>query len=144
MEKYFDLLQNKKSDKMTPKELAELEQELGDLNQFEDLDSRIIGELKSKVFEPSGQIKENLDNVFMAKFKPKTNGIISLHAFDKSSPWKLMATAASISLILFLSFQMGLNNNGSNQINSPFLADSIDNSFVDSNIIFLDSAIHFD
>ncbi|MGB0403060.1 MAG: hypothetical protein ACPGEG_03120 [Salibacteraceae bacterium] len=143
LEKYFDLLENKNSDTMSLKELAELEQELGDLNDFDILESRIASEINSEDYEPSAQTKTNLDKAFNSKFKPKSSGIISLVAFEKSSPWKLMATAASISLVLFLSFQMGLNNNSSSQLNSFFLADSIDNALVDSNVTRLDSAIYF-
>lgn len=137
LEKYYDILENTSIENMTEEERKMLENELGNLDSFMQLDDKIMNSVNTLTEAPSARVKQNLDNAFEARFgnnaKPKHNGIISIAAFQKSSPLKIMATAASVTLILFLSVQVGLKPvNHQAGSSTPYLADSSNNPMMDS------------
>lgn len=145
LEKYYDLLDKKSLEAMSTEERKLLEAELGNLNDFHALSDKIEHELNAEEFSPSPAVKMNLDKAFEQKHKQnlRQSGIISIHALSTSSPWKMMATAASFTLVLFLSLQMGFNTTEPYSQSGAMLADSINQSLIDSNHIQVDSLIRF-
>ena len=146
-DKYFDLI-NKDRDKLSSEEMETLRSELGNLDQFDHLMGQVEAELNNEEFEPSANVKFSLDQAFEKRAQENTarkNGIFSLQAFQSSSPLRFMATAASMTIVLFLSVQMGFNNQPGDEYGGPILADSIHTgAIVDSGQVQVDSAfIHW-
>ena len=135
-DKYFDLLNEKPVKDMNEEERLLLEKELGNLSEFAETEKRIEAVFNHEDDGPSKVVKQKLDNAFERKFSTRNtrhNGIISLSAFEKSSPWKMMATAASVSIVLFLSIQMGFKGLDNPSHTSPYLADTMDKNLPDTN-----------
>lgn len=144
-EKHYDKLENLNANDLNNKDMKELENELGNLNDFVALDSMIQDELSAEEFKPSEKVKSKLDQAFERRYsnESKRSGIISINAFERSKPWKMMATAASMTIVLFLSVQMGLNRNNQG-ISSPYLADSNLSTPIDSGAVLVDSVMLID
>jgi anti-sigma-K factor RskA len=132
-DKYYELL-NKESLSSEEREL--LENEVGNMDDFTQLSSHIEQAVKNENLEPSHRIKQNLDAEFERKFgsrKVKHQGIIPLNNWSKQKPWSVFAAAASITIVLFLSVQLGFKGFDQNQDHSPYLADSVTQQMPDSN-----------
>ena len=143
MEKLYDLLNSFKKGNMNKENKLILEEELGDMEAFEKLEDQILNDI-SEVDEPREAVKNKLDAAFENRFKadnPQHLGIIPIRNINSKKPWKVFAYAASVSLFLYFTVQVGFNDMNNSYANSPLLADSIGEVSIDSNQISVDSII---
>jgi uncharacterized membrane protein len=135
LEYYFDLL-NKNPEELTVEEKKLLKNELGQMEEYNLLDKRINDALIKENLEPSSRVKENLDKAFEDQFgrqNTQHHGIVSIDGLKSKKPLNVFAAAASITIVLFLSFQVGFNGLNPKSVEQPLLADSINHHMPDSN-----------
>ena len=144
MEKLYDLLNSFKKGNTDADITKTLEKELGSRENFEDLDKKILDSFTEKE-SPSESVKSKLDVIFEEKFRA-TNaqhlGIIPLRNINLRKPWKVFAYAASVSLFLYFTVQVGFNGRYDAIVVLPLLADSISEVTIDSNNFSVDSLVY--
>ena len=131
MKNLYDLLKEHEMGSIKPVDLENLKNELGDVEAFTAINDRVVDSLREEE-EPSEDLKTTLDALFEKK-QTKHHGIVPLQNINLRKPWTVLAYAASISMFLYFSVQLSFN--GVENINSsyPLLADSLEESVVDSN-----------
>ena len=110
MEKLYDLLNSFKKGNTVADIRKTLEKELGSMENFEDLDKKILDSFTEKE-SPSESVKSKLVVAFEEKFRANNAqhlGIIPLRNINLRKPWKV-AYAASVSLFLYFTVQVGFN-----------------------------------
>ena len=143
MEKLYDLLNSFKKGNTVADIRKTLEKELGSMENFEDLDKKILDSFTEKE-SPSESVKSKLDVIFEEKFRANNAqhlGIIPLRNINLRKPWKV-AYAASVSLFLYFTVQVGFNGRYDAIVVLPLLADSIREVTIDSNNFSLDSLVY--
>jgi hypothetical protein len=143
MEKLYDLLNSFKKGNTVADIRKTLEKELGSMENFEDLDKKILDSFTEKE-SPSESVKSKLVVAFEEKFRANNAqhlGIIPLRNINLRKPWKV-AYAASVSLFLYFTVQVGFNGRYDAIVVLPLLADSIREVTIDSNNFSLDSLVY--
>lgn len=143
MEKLYDLLNSFKEGNKDNEVKLTLENELGDMEAFEKLEERIMNDISDND-EPSNSVKNKLDAAFNQKFKsdePHQMGIIPITKLNSKKPWKVFAYAASISLFMYFTVQVGFQDMGSMNTSYPLLADSIGEVSIDSNQFSVETVV---
>ena len=144
MEKLYDLLNSFKKGNTVADIRKTLEKELGSMENFEDLDKKILDSFTEKE-SPSESVKSKLVVAFEEKFRANNAqhlGIIPLRNINLRRPWTVFAYAASVSLLLYFTVQVGFNGRYVAIVVLPLLADSIREVTIDSNNFSLDSLVH--
>ena len=144
MEKLYDLLNSFKKGNTDADITKTLEKELGSRENFEDLDKKILDSFTEKE-SPSESVKSKLDVTFEEKFRANNAqhlGIIPLRNINLRKPWKVFAYAASVSLFLYFTVQVGFNGRYDAIVVLPLLADSISEVTIDSNNFSVDSLVY--
>ena len=131
MKNLYDLLNDYKMGNIKPIDLENLKSEIGDVDAFLDLNTRVLDSLRDNDI-PSDDLKSSLDAQFEKKHITQ-HGVIPMRNINLRKPWTVLAYAASISMFLYFSVQLGFN--GMENINSsyPLLADSLEENVIDSN-----------
>ena len=143
MEKLYDLLNSFKKGNTVADIRKTLEKELGSMENFEDLDKKILDSFTEKE-SPSESVKSKLVVAFEEKFRANNAqhlGIIPLRNINLRKPWKV-AYAASVSLFLYFTVQVGFNGRYDAIVVLSLLADSIREVTIDSNNFSLDSLVY--
>ena len=143
MEKLYDLLNSFKKGNTDADITKTLEKELGSRENFEDLDKKILDSFTEKE-SPSESVKSKLVVAFEEKFRANNAqhlGIIPLRNINLRKPWKV-AYAASVSLFLYFTVQVGFNGRYDAIVVLPLLADSISEVTIDSNNFSVDSLVY--
>ena|GEM_PF-3515466 len=143
MEKLYDLLNSFKKGNSDKEDKLSLEEELGNMEAFENMEERIMNDI-SELDAPNDSVKNKLDAAFAEKFradKPHQMGIIPITKLSSKKPWKVFAYAASVSLFMYFTVQVGFQDMGNFNTTYPLLADSIGEVSIDSNHISVDSVI---
>ena len=143
MEKLYDLLKSFKKGNTVADIRKTLEKELGSMENFEDLDKKILDSFTEKE-SPSESVKSKLVVAFEEKFRANNAqhlGIIPLRNINLRKPWKV-AYAASVSLFLYFTVQVGFNGRYDAIVVLPLLADSIREVTIDSTNFSLDSLVY--
>ena len=143
MEKLYDLLNSFKKGNTVADIRKTLEKELGSMENFEDLDKKILDSFTEKE-SPSESVKSKLVVAFEEKFRANNAqhlGIIPLRNINLRKPWKV-AYAASVSLFLYFTVQVGFNGRYDAIVVLPLLADSIREVTIDSNNFSVDSLVY--
>ncbi|MBD78990.1 MAG: hypothetical protein CL840_08735 [Crocinitomicaceae bacterium] len=144
MKDLYDLLENFESGERDKESTKKLEEQLGNMKNFEHLNNKIIDSISHQTEKPSNAVKNKLDSLFEEKVtakKPKHNGIIPLDELRHKKPWKVFAYAASFSMFLYFTVQIGFSDMSSVNVSLPLMADSLEKSSVDSNQFYIDSLV---